>query len=160
MGRRAHGAWKAEGVYLHLRALQLYITALNCVNQHLIFTWKMLSLGLCISSGYAAIAHFQEHPVFGVMYYVLFLEAALVYMLLYQKAFKVPVRFQTAKSLLRLNGSRLGNKAERKLLEKKAMSIQPVGVKVGEFHTLERISTPLFLHYVLHNIVSMLVAYG
>ena len=133
---------------------------LNNVNQHLIFTWKMLSLGMCISSGYAAIAHFREHPVFGVMYYVMFFEAAVVYMLLYEKAFKVPVLFQTAKSLLRLQGSTLRNKAERKLLGMRAMSIQPVGIKVGKFHTLERISTPVFGDYVLRNVVSMLVAYG
>ena len=107
MGRRANGTSEIGHVYMRLRGLQLYLTALNTVNQHLIFTWKIVSLGMCITCGYAAIAHFQEHPVFGVMYYVMFLEAAPVYMLLYQKAFKVPVLFQRAKFLLRLNGSRL-----------------------------------------------------
>ena len=160
MGRRAYGTSEIEDVYMRLRGLQLYITLLNTVNLNLIFTWKLLSLGMSITSGYAAIAHFRDHPVFGVMYYVIFLEAALVYMLIYEKAFMVPVLFQTARSLLKLRGNGLRNRTERKLHQKRAMSIQPVGIKVGEFHTLERMSTPMFLHYILHNVVSMLVAYG
>ena len=43
---------------------------------------------------------------------------------------------------------------------RQARSIQPVGIKVGGFHTLERLSTPIFIQYVLANVVNMLVAYG
>ena len=50
-----------------LRYLQLYVQLLNMVNQDLIFTWKLLSLGMCIVNGYAAISHFGGYPIFGVM---------------------------------------------------------------------------------------------
>ena len=142
-----------------LRHLQMYITLLNLVNRNLIFTVKLLAIGICILSGYAAVAHFEDYPVFGVMYYVLFFEVGMVYTTLYAKAFKVPDLFGEAKALLRVRIGRLANRAERKIWQMEVMSIPSVGIQVGEFHTLERTSTPVFLHYVLSNMVNMLVAY-
>ena len=153
------GAGTADA-YPRLRCIQLYVNLVNVVNCYLIFAWKIQSLGMSITCGYAAIAHFKDHPVFGVMYYLMLLDAALIYMLLYEKAFKVPELFNRAKPLLRLRGNRVRNGLQRKVMSRQAMSIQPVGIKVGEFHTLERLSSPIFLHYVLTNVVGMLVAYG
>ena len=94
------------------------------------------------------------------MYCVISFEGTLFYTL-YEKAFKVPVLSRRSSSLLRLLGSRLRNKDQRKLLEKTAaMSIfKRWPSKYGTF-ILERISTPLFVDIVLGNAVSMLVAYG
>ena len=76
--------------YAALRCVQLYIALLNVVNSKLIFTWKLLCLGMCIMSGYAAIAHLSDHTVFGVMYFALFLEGSIIYAVMYEQAFKVP----------------------------------------------------------------------
>ena len=54
--------------YKHLRCIQLNIQLLNVVNQHLIFSWKLLSLGISITCGYAAVAHFVDYPQYGVTY--------------------------------------------------------------------------------------------
>ena len=114
---------------------------------------------MCIISGYAAIAHFTENPVFGVMYYTILYETSLTYVLMYEKGFKVPDQIQQAKSLLRLRAKRRGGLVRMKALVRELISIPPVGVKVGEFHMMERTSALVFLHYVLTNIVNMLVAY-
>ena len=120
---------------------------------------KITCLGMALCSGYAAVAHFSDYPIFGVMYYVVFCEAFFFYAVLYQKGFKVPGLIIKAKIACRLRARSLNNKAERDGMRKKLRSIPPVGVKVGEFHTLERTSTPVFLHYVLVNIVNMLVTF-
>ena len=146
--------------YKELRCLQLYVTLLlNCVHENIIFTWKLLSIGTSIICGYAAIAHFQDYPVFGIMYCTISVDACLIYTLIYEKGFKVPDMFRRAKNMLRLHGSRYGRTNQWKILDRQLMSIPPVGIKVGEFHMLDRTSTPIFLHYVLTNIVNMLVAY-
>ena len=132
---------------------------LNIVNRNLIFSWKLLCIGICIVTGYAAIAHFEEYPIFGVMYYVMCFEAALVYTVLYGNAFKITALFREIKVLLRFRGWQMSNKVESRLLERQAMAIQSVGIQVGQFHTLERASVPVFLNYVLTNVVSMLVVY-
>ena len=136
---------------------------LNTVNRNLIFTWKLLCIGLCIITGYAGIAHFNEHPIFGLMYYFVFFDAALVYILIYGKAFNTPALFEMAvqETLLRLGKeSKLGDHLQRNILARQFKSIPLMGVQVGQFHTLERTSIPIFVHDVLTNIVSMLVAFG
>ena len=139
--------------------MQLYITLLNIVNAHIIFAWKLLSIGVCIMTGYAGIAHFSDYPIFGAMYYAIFLDISLVYMILYEKAFTIPVLCSELKALLKVRAIQIVNKTERKLRKRLVMSIAPIGIKVGEFHMLERTSTPVFVHYVLTYIVNMLVAY-
>ena len=135
----------ARTSYKALRRLQLHIKLVNIVNRNLIFTWKFLSIGMCIMSGYAAIAHFRENPLFGVLYYGIFIDVALFYTIPYEKAFKVPALFDHIKSLLQVQVSRHGNGAVRKILRRQVRSIQSEGIKVGEFHTLERTSRPVFL---------------
>ena len=130
------------------------------MNRNLIFTAKLLCIGGGIFSGYAAIAHFNDHPIFGVMYYIVFLDLVLIYCIIYAKAFKVPLLVRKATTRLDILADRLDNKALRNTLRRQLRSIPPLGIQVGSFHTLERTSTPVFLDYVLTNIVNMLVAYG
>ena len=145
--------------YMSLRRLQLFVTFLNLFNRHIIFTWKLFCISTCIVSGFAAISHFNEHPVFGVMYYVIFFDALLIYVLLYEKGFKVAALFQQVKGILILQARKGVAGEDWKMLKRKMRSIPAIGIKVGEFHMLERTSTPVFLHYILTNIVNMLVAY-
>ena len=145
--------------YQTMRCLQLYITALNVVNRNLIFTAKLVCLGISITCGYAAIAHFSRYPVFGVMYYVICFEPLFAYTALYQKAFMVPYLMAKARTALRLRVQSIPSEAVRTILVKQLRSIPQVGIKVGGFHLMERTSTPAFLHYVLANIVNMLVAF-
>ena len=85
-----------------IRCLQVYIMCFNVVNRAIIFTWKLLSIGLSIISGYAAIAHFKDHPIFGIMYYVTFIDSSLSYILVYGKGVRVPQTFSQATNQLRL----------------------------------------------------------
>ena len=147
-----------RGTCKALRRLHLYINLLNIVNRHLIFTWKLLSIGIAIISGYAAIAHFGEYPIFGIMYYVMLFDMMLIYPTLYGQTFKIPALMTKAKALLVVRSGRLREKAQGRLLRREVMSIPSVGIKVGDFQVLERATTPIFLHYVVTNIVSMLVA--
>ena len=133
---------------------------LNTVNWNLVFTWKLVCIGAGIVSGYAAIAQFNDHPIFGVMYYVVLVDVVLIYSMIYAKAFKVPLLVHEATSTMEVLANRLGIKAQRDMLRKQLRAIPPLGIQVGSFHTLERTSTPVFLNYVLASIVNMLVAYG
>lgn len=106
--------------------------------------------------GYGAIAHFGEHPVFGVMYYDILFNIIFIYTLIFERAFKIPQLFDqaTKHALLRMRGN------GTPVLSRQLLSIPPIGVQVGHFHKMERVSTLIFVDFVLTNIVSMLVAYG
>ena len=155
-----------EQTYKALRSVQLYIGMVNLVNRHLIFTWKLVSLGSGIICGYAAIAHFKEHPIFGIMYYVIFFDVTLAYSLLYEKAFKTPTLFRQAirAELMNLGTGKYRQAwtpAQQNMVRcRQLRSIPSIGIQVGQFHTLERTSTPVFLDFVLGNIVSMLMAFN
>ena len=140
----------------------MYTMLFNAIHRHVVFTWKLACIGFCILCGYAAIAHFNDHPIFGIVYYIGFIDSMLIYTLVYGKAFKVSELFHEAVnvSLVGLQMNKRLKRVEKRLLRAKFLSILPLGIKVGEFHTLERISTPIFVNYVLSNVASMLVVYG
>ena len=143
-------------MYRFHRRLQLYVSMLNNLNSHLIFIGKLTAISLCTLSGYAAVAHFREHPIFGIMYYAILLDTTLIYTMVYDKAFKIPRWFQetTNFALLHLRGKR------RDIFSRQIRSIPRTGIKVGNFHTMERVSTLVFIDFVVRNIVNLLVAYG
>ena len=125
--------------------------------KNLIFSSKLLCTSICIFSGYAVIAHFKEYPIFGIMYVSIFLDLSLAYLLVYEKAFRVPALLAKVKRILKVCARRHGNKLQRKLLTSRVNSIPVVGIKVEDFHILDRTLSPVFIHYVLTNVVSMLV---
>ena len=43
------------------------------------------------------------------------------------------------------------------MVNRQVKSISADGINVGDFHTLERTSTPVFVDYVVRNIVNLLV---
>ena len=45
----------------------------------------------------------------------------------------------------------------KRILLRHLVSIPPIGFKVGDFHLLKRASTPIFIDYVVNNIVNLLV---
>ena len=135
---------------------------MNEVHCYVIFSLKIISITLCILNGYAGIAHFHENPVFGVMHYVLAFDLLLLYSIIYDRAFMIPFRIGEAvksMSVGMLPKMSRGQGAGRELLERQLRSIPRAGIRVGSFHTLERISTPVFIDYIIKNIVNMLVAY-
>ena len=155
-----------QETYKTLRFLQLYVQVLNIINRYVIFTWKVLCLGVSIFCGYAAIAHFAQHPVFGIMYYVLFITATMDYTIIYERAFKTQALFKQVVSvamtqtLMAMDRKSVRHIWTNKILTRQFRSIPSLGIKVGEFHMMQRTSTPAFLDFVLTHIVSMLMAFA
>ena len=79
-----------------------------------------------------------------------------IYTVIYEKAFKIPELFEqvAVSALLHLRGDR------RDVFRRQIQSIPRTGIKVGNFHKMERESTLIFMDFVVKNIVNMLVAYG
>ena len=101
------------------------------------------------------IAYFSADPVFGTVYYVIFGVLTTLYSILYEKAFSVPklIRFTRATLLLRV----AGHCSFLKCMRLQLGSIPAIGIQVGYFHTFERVATPVFIDYVLRNVVGLLL---
>ena len=105
-----------QRAYKSIQSLQIFILLFNMVNRHVIFAEKLLSIVCSVTGGYAAIAHFKIHPIFGITYFILFIEASMIYMLVYENGFQVSDIVQKAKTLLRLRATRNGKAAEWRIL--------------------------------------------
>lgn len=125
----------------------------------MILSWKLISIGVSTISGYAAIAHFRDYPLFGIMYYAAFFDAVLIYIGIYEKAFMVPLVVENTKSSIVSAAKRLWLRTQRRILRRQVRSIPSLAIQVGSFYTMDSTSTPVFLDYVVNNVVSMLVAY-
>ena len=144
-------------IYKSLRQTQLYVGIVNEINCFLIFSCKLLHITVSIGTGYAALAHFGDHPIFGVMYYLIFINAAFTYIFCYDKSFTIPALFERAAQRGMFVTCGVKSQAS-KIFKRQIRSIPRLGIKVGEFHLMERQSTLNFIHFVLNNIVAMLVA--
>ena len=106
----------------------------------MIFTYKLYCIGFCIGMGYDSVAYLRDNPGLASMCCLACLDIGTVYSLVYQKGFEVQSDFTQVVEAMTYSNSK--------------------GIKVGHFHTLERTSTPMFLQFVVENVVGMLVSYG
>ena len=147
-----------KNIYKSLRCFQLYMGMMNLINCFLIWTWKVLCMATGVGTGYAAIVHFSDYPLVGFMYYVILLDCVFMYTFIYDKAFQIPALFERATENVMLHLLNRRRPQLSKILQRLMRSIPRMGIKVGEFHMMERESTLNILHYVLSNIVTVLVA--
>ena len=87
------------------------------------------------------------------------LDLTLLYSIVYGKAFQIPSQFTQAVQEISVHLPK-GRKGRGQAVSKHLWSISKLGIKVGEFHTFERTSTPAFIDFVVTNVVNMLVAYA
>ena len=86
------------------------------------------------------------------------IDSTFLYALVYEKGFSIPEGFECVKQQLEVRISGMKGVLARKMLRRRIKSVPSVvGLKVGDFHMLERVSTPIFIDFVVHNIVNLLV---
>ena len=120
-----------------------------------------MCIGIAVLSGFGAVVSFRDHPIFGTCSTIICIEFLLVYGIVYEKAFAIPSGIALGKRLMQAQiQMKMCGKGEKKFLLKQMGTIPAFGIRVGSFHTLERNSTPLFIDFVLRNLVGLLVFVG
>lgn len=104
------------------------------------------------------IAHYYESEIFGIVYCVLFSALFIIYSIIYEKAFAIPGEIERTKRniILRAERSRYSQGVKHSIVLQ-VRSVWPGGIQVGRFHVFERASTPIFVDFVLRNIVNLVV---
>ena len=80
------------------------------------------------------------------------------YFFVCERAFEVPEGLERLKHTLLAESKGLRFARSKKIVLRQVRSIPSVGLKVGDFHMLERESTAIFVEYVLKNIVNLFVS--
>ena len=143
---------------LHIRCIQLLVNLFNTGNRNIVYVIKLHCIAIATVNGYAALAHGSKHPVFGLLTFCVFWDLMLLYAFMYEKAFAIIAEgLGRVKRGLRMRVRQCRTSRATKMVTMQLKSIPAVGIKVGNFHTLERVSTPVFVDYVICNIVDLLV---
>lgn len=142
-----------------IRCIQLLINMFNTGHRHVIYNVKLFCITAVTLNGYAAIAHIGNHPVFGLISFCVAFDLLCLYAFVYAKAFAIPDGLESLKRELRMRTGLADGRSRRarRALDMQIKSIPQFGLKVGDFHMLERVSTPVFIDYVVKNIVNLLV---
>ena len=135
------GAAEMERIIRRIRAMQLLVNMFNVGHRNVIYCIKLLCITLAI-----------------VLASSTFCDMIFLYAFVYEKAFAIPDGFERAKHRLVAESRGLRWAQSKKILLRQVRSIPSVGLRVGDFHVLERESTPIFVDYVLKNIVNLLVS--
>ena len=139
---------RVSWVVFQIRYIQLLVSLFNIGHRNVIHCIKLLCISAATVNGYAAIAHSRENPIFGVMAFCILIDVIFLYAFVYDKAFAIPDVLQNLKTTLKVRLVRKHGKAlvmTAKALEMQMNSIPLFGLRVGDFHMLERVSTPVFM---------------
>ena len=140
-----------------IHVVQLMVSLFNVGHGNVTYCIKLLCITASIVNGYSAIAHGREDVLFLLFASCVTCDMVCFYAFMYEKAFAIPDGFERVKRALIFQTQGLRNTGLRKIIRKQLGSLPPVGLKVGDFHMLQRESTPIFVDYVLRNIVNLLV---
>ena len=144
---------------MSMRQLQLLIRVYNMGYHRIHFIAKILTMFYYISLTSFGILLFQTTPF--LAYWGLFFgaEFAMAYCAIFHKAFAIPSHTKNFK--MRLSNFVKSNTIgpSRHYFCAWIRSIPPTGIKVGNFHLFERMSTPNFLSFGIKNITRIVIAY-
>ena len=154
--RKIHASWKA------LRQLQLEIVTFNSTQKFITFGAKLVLIGAVTLSGFSAVTFFHTSLFLGLCNTVIAIQDLLVFSFAYDNGFSIPRSLQKLKRLLIFKVNQTDSEFEsfsRKSICRGIRSIGTVAVKVGNFHVLQRTSTPLFVDFCIKNVLRLVIVH-
>ena len=143
--------------YKKIRELHLWVQLFNHLNDNGIFLFKLYCIFLATVWGFFAVSH-MDHLPYSVIFFAIFMDQVLLYSVLYEKAFQVPAEFHKVRKAVLFGISKSGMELKyRKYAERCVWSVPSLGIRVGSFHTFERVSTPVFIDFIARNIAGLIV---
>ena len=148
-----------EECFRQLRHLQLSVLLFNQLNSYIIFTFKIFCIYVAVVTGFGAIVSSGSNPIYGAFCALVFVDMTAVYGFVYEKAFAIPNGIREVKSLIkvRVYASRKRLWMGKLEMVTKLRAIPAFGIHLGDFHTMERTSTPIFVDFVIRNLAGLLV---
>ena len=159
--RRCRTAEEARGIFGQMRTIQLLVNLFNVGHRNVIYCIKLMCIAGATLNGYAAIVYSRDNLIFTLMAFFVLFDFLFLSAFVYEKAFGIPDRLEHLKLMLKAKIRMVGKRTvDARVLKMQIESIPLVGLRVGNFHMLERASTPIFIHYVINNIVNLLVMHS
>ena len=146
----------AEDGYTISKRSHLCMTIYNVSTAGIIFSHKLVCLINSIVGLYFLIRLIFVQPAVSVLFVILAFDAITFYTVMWDNASLIPLMIGILKA--ETDVVALGSIMNRVFYRSVSRSIPCVGVRVGGFRNMERDSTLIFVDFVLHNVVSLLIA--
>jgi hypothetical protein len=118
---------------------------------------KLTCLILSILGGFSAIRISHRNPFLAIIYAMLTMYCIIGYTVMFQLAYGVTEKAEELRRAIRLTSAGLKFPLHLRHCEKVLKSIPMMAMSVGGFHTIERESVPIFVDFVVKQIVSLLL---
>ena len=139
--------------------MELHLKFFNLGLAKVLWGSKVALLGVTILSGFGSIRLIHTNPVFGALYAYFCLVAIILYIGLFQFAYKVTEKMDDLVKLMEIKSLGLVSSEERKYWERVLRSVPRMGMSLGGFNHVEREAVPIFIDFCVGQIVSLLLAF-
>ena len=150
---------QVETIYRNCRQLQLFMVLFNELNSGTLWGTKVVYMAFAIQCAFLAIRHFKSNIFLGIFSYFALFNIIFVYAILFDTAYKIPVKISTLHEKLMLASKRLRSPIRAKLVGQQAKALHAVRFKVGELSGVERNSSLVFIGFVVTQVVALLVSF-
>ena len=141
-----------------LRELELYLKFFNLCFADVLWGLKLFLLTSTIFGGFAAIRIIHTKPVLGCFYAYLSLAHMVLYIGMFQFAYKVTEKLDGLTKLMKIVSVGLVSSEERKYWARVLRSIPRMEMSLGGFSRVEREAVPIFIDFCVKEMVSLLLA--
>jgi hypothetical protein len=144
-----------------LRTLQLRVSLFNMICSKILFLFKILCMGVSILGGFAGLRLSHSNPALASLYFFISVEAAVVYIALFSLAYRVTEVGGALAGEMEGVASRVVFLpiGARKCLERILRKTPQLAMSVGGFHAVERETVPIFVDFVVKQVVGLLVTF-
>lgn len=136
----------------------LYIQIFNIFNAWFLHNFKANLIIAAIMMGFMAF-RYESHPLFTVLCCFLHFAAIFTYSGTFQHGFSVAVGQKKARRGILAACRCIRKPAARQEILRALKSLRCVGIKVGEFHEIERNSPIILINYVETQVISLLLTF-
>ena len=126
-----------------LRELELHLNFFNLGFANVLWGCKVLLLNVTILSGFSAIRLIHTNPVLGFLYGYICYTCIIIYIGMYQFAYKVTEKREDLKRKMDIVSGESVSPEERKYWTKVLRSIPRMGMNLGGFNRVEREAVPI-----------------
>ena len=144
-----------------MKELQIEMNAFNYSQQYIIFGIKLVLLCCVIFCGFASIQFYESDRFLGLCNALIVVEGTFVFLFCYDRGFSVPRSTARVQSLLMLTlrqSERITDSQEAYFM-RQLSSVRKMAIQVGNFHYLQRASTPSFFDFCVKNKVRLVISY-
>ena len=133
----------------------------NKINSGTLAGTKFVYIAFSIQSAFLVIRHFKANVLLGIFSCFALCNITVVYCIIFDAAYRIPVNMATLHEKLYLASKRLHTQfpsVELKSVGKEITALQTVRFIVGEFAAVERNSSLIFIGFVVTQAVALLVS--